>query len=124
MIPLMKENPARRTLEDTMIPARNYRKLIGFYRRFVGLKLETGHSNFTLLRDPKSRQALCIPNGRPVGRTSPGISVPDLEAALKDIRKLGGKVTKRWEFGSLRGANAKDPEGNEILVWQVEGGRS
>ncbi len=112
----MKKMP--RTLEDTMIPARNYRKMVGFYRRFLGLELKQGTPHFTLLKDAKSRQELCITNGRSVGRTSPGIRVTDLEAALKDLRKLGGKVSRRWDFGAMRGANAKDPEGNEILVWQ------
>ena len=120
----MKKRPARPVFLDTMLPAMDFRKLVSFYTRFVGLKTTERNRGFAMLTDPKSRQALCITNGRAVGRASPGIQVQDLDASLKRLRKLGGKILKRWDFGGMRGANCKDPEGNEMLVWQIMGGQS
>ena len=120
----MKNRLDRPILRDTMISARDFRKLTLFYTRFVGLKCTARNQRFAALMDPKSRQCLCITNGESVDRASPGIQVQDLDAALKRLARLGGKVRKRWDYGAMRGANCKDPEGNEIMVWQVTGGPS
>jgi len=48
------------------------------------------------------------------------IDVPDIEASLKNIEKLGGKTVKKKEAVADMGFTAyfKDPEGNIIGLWQ------
>jgi len=49
-----------------------------------------------------------------------GIDVPDIEATLRNIEKLGGKTVKKKEPVADMGFTAyfKDPEGNIVGLWQ------
>lgn len=105
-------------LQDTMIMARDYEKMIKFYNEFVGLDIIDKNEHWATLRDKETNQVLSITNGPSVRSVSPGIEVENIEHALQAIKLLGGSVHKRWELGSMKGANCYDPENNEIMVWQ------
>ena len=43
----------------------------------------------------------------------------DMQATLRMLEELGGHVIKQWGYASMEGANCKDSEGNEVLIWQT-----
>ncbi|MFC1522894.1 VOC family protein [Elusimicrobiota bacterium] len=108
----------KRNFSDTMIAAKDYKKLVDFYHKLVGLEIAEATDDYTMLVDKEKKQNLCISNGVSIKRTAPGIAVEDLEETLKDLENLGGKIEKRWELGPMKGANCMDPEGNWIMIWQ------
>ena len=105
-------------LKDTMIMAMDYPKMIKFYNEFLGLEIIEKTEQWTTLKDTETSQTLCITNGSSVRATAPGIEVPNLDKALKDLETLGGSVHKYWEFDTLKGANCYDPENNEMMIWE------
>ena len=108
----------KRNFSDTMIAAKDYKKLVSFYTDFVGLEVAESTKNYTMLVDQEKKQCLCITDGPSVTSTSPGIAVTDLAQSLIDLKVMGGTVLKTWEFASMKGANCQDPEGNELMIWQ------
>jgi predicted enzyme related to lactoylglutathione lyase len=120
IVNLERSEPRTRTYTDTMIAAKDYRKLAGFYRDLCGLGVVQETEHFFMLRDPETRQSLCITNGPSVSQTSPGLSVINLEQALNDVERLGGKVRNRWEYQPMKGANCQDSEGNEVMIWEIK----
>lgn len=105
--------------QDTMVSATDYATMVRFYTEFVGLEPTQVTDDFTMLTDPETGQSLCITDGASVARVSPGIAVDSIEPALERLVELGGSVTERWAFGPMVGANATDPEGNELMVWEL-----
>ncbi|MEK7689844.1 MAG: hypothetical protein AAB425_02360, partial [Bdellovibrionota bacterium] len=83
--------------KDTMMMARDFKALVRFYNEFVGMSIVESTEHWTMLRDEKTGQSLCITNGPSVRTTSPGIEVEDLEVALGELKRLGGSVHKTWE---------------------------
>jgi predicted enzyme related to lactoylglutathione lyase len=108
-----------RKFKDTMISASDFGGLVSFYENFWGVKA-VRNDDFAMLVDRETKQSLCITNGPSVTATSPGFAVDDIEKAVNDVTQLGGKVIRRWEFSTMKGANCYDPEGNEIMIWQGE----
>ena len=107
-----------RNFSDTMMSSGNYDAKIAFYERFVGLKLKLRTDSFAMLEDEATGQKLCLTNGRSVEKTGPSILVKSLDCAMKDLKALGGTVTAEWEFENMKGANAVDFEGHEILIYE------
>lgn len=112
-----------RSISDTIIAAQNYDATVEFYRSFVGLKVARKSDEFCLLEDPSTKQVLCVTNGPSVAKVGTSVQTGDLVEAVSALEKLGGKVVRTWEFGSMAGANAHDPEGNELLIWKHLGDR-
>lgn len=106
------------TYSDNMISAENFEETIGFYQDSFGLTLGSKNESFAVLVDPVSKQKLCITNGPSVSKMSPGISTSDLSETLKSFESRGGKITKRWEYKYMIGANCHDKEGNEVMIWE------
>jgi predicted enzyme related to lactoylglutathione lyase len=52
-----------------------------------------------------------------IGKQSFDCPVDNLESALEKIRNFGGEVIAHWEYPDTVGANCKDPEGNNLIVW-------
>jgi catechol 2,3-dioxygenase-like lactoylglutathione lyase family enzyme len=115
---MIREAAGSRRFQDTMISARNYDRLVGFYTRFMGLELLEQNGELALLRDASTGQTLCVTNGPAVEAPSPAVAVDDLERAVLELETLGGRVRKRWMIGMFEGANCEDPEGNGIMLWQ------
>lgn len=107
-------------MQDTMIAAKNFDALVGFYKSFGSFGVAETNPSFCTLRDAVSGGTICITNGESVKSTSPGFRATDLAASLTTLEKMGGKIVKRWEYGPMVGVNAEDPEGNEIMIWQVK----
>jgi hypothetical protein len=107
-----------RNFSDTMMSSENYDAKIAFYERFVGLKLKLRTDSFAMLEDQSTGQKLCLTNGRSVEKTGPSILVKNLDGAMRDLKALGGSVTATWEFENMKGANAVDFEGHEILIYE------
>lgn len=107
-------------MQDTMISAKNFDALVGFYKSFGSFGIAEATSYCCTLRDSLSGGSICITDGESVKSTALGFRASDLAESLKKLEKLGGKVVKRWEYESMVGANAADPEGNEIMVWQMK----
>jgi predicted enzyme related to lactoylglutathione lyase len=106
------------TYSDNMISAKDLNSLAAFYEKSFGLYREVSNASFVTLRDERSHQRICLVGGDAVSRMSAGILTVDRDAALKTLENNGAKITKRWEYEKMLGANLTDPEGNEILVWQ------
>lgn len=108
------------TYSDNMLAAKDFKRLVAFYSATFGLSAKSHSDCHSFLVDPVSQQKLCITDGESVGRMSPGIESTNLERTLADIEAAGGKTLQRWEFKSMFGANCSDPEGNELMVWQLK----
>ena len=109
-----------RSFTDTMMSVKNFEKQIEFYTNFLGLSIVHKVTGYALLKDNESGQVLCITDGESVASVSPGITTANLEDSLAELNKLGGSVVKRWEYSDMIGANCKDPEGNELMIWQLK----
>lgn len=103
-----------------MISAADADRMVAFYRDFAGLTVGDDTDSYVMLSDSDTGQSLCITKGSSVGSTSPGIAVDDIGAALKQIVELGGSIRDKWDYGPMVGANCSDPEGNEVMVWQIK----
>ena len=116
------------------IPAKDVKRASSFYEKAFGWQISQ-YPNFdywrlgTTAADQKGRPTSpgAINGGMgKKGKTAPDavtvtIDVPDIDAALAKISKLGGKTTsKKSPVGNMGfSAYFKDPEGNVIGLWQA-----
>jgi predicted enzyme related to lactoylglutathione lyase len=107
-------------LSDFMMSAKNFEELVGFYEKNCGLVVESKNGGFAMLVDPSTALLLCITNGTSIGRPGPGLLVKNLAVSLESLKGQGAKVIKTWEYERMIGANIEDPEGNEVLVYQMK----
>jgi predicted enzyme related to lactoylglutathione lyase len=114
------------------IPADNVERAKTFYVKAFGWEINQypGMQYHMVGTTPSNQQGMPTEpgaiNGGMTKRQDPNkniiitIDVPDIEASLKNIEKLGGKTVKKKEAVADMGFTAyfKDPEGNVIGLWQ------
>ncbi len=115
------------------LPADNVERAKGFYQKAFGwdISQQPGmeyHMVGTAEIDQKTRmptQPGAINGGmtkrnNEVKNTVITIDVPDIEATLKNVEKLGGKMVRKKEPVADMGFTAyfKDTEGNIVGLWQ------
>ena len=115
------------------LPADNEERAKSFYQKVFGWDISKYpgmeyHVVGTTEVDPKTRmptQPGAINGGltkrnNEVKNTVITVDVPDIEAALKNIEKLGGKMVRKKEPVADIGFTAyfKDTEGNIVGLWQ------
>lgn len=88
---------------DTVIDSDDLQKSA----RSKDLRMDQG---LRLIANPESRGA------------SPGFETADLDEALSALEKGGGVVMYLWTRPRMKGANVRDREGREIVVWQSVSG--
>ena len=106
-------------LTDAMIGSPDLKATTAFYKSFLKMKLaDKGDGSFVILSDPETDQRVCIMSMPKLKNAALGVDTPDLERSLAALQKLGGKVTHRWSYPKMIGANCKDPDGHELILWQ------
>jgi catechol 2,3-dioxygenase-like lactoylglutathione lyase family enzyme len=111
---------SERSFGDTMMSTKNYDAMISFYERFLGLKLKLKSESYAQLEDTHTGQKLCLTKGPSVEQTALSIETASLDTVLRDLKALGGSVKRDWEYERMRGVNATDPEGNELLLFEMK----
>jgi len=99
--------------------------LLPFYRDVLGLKVGIQVPGFVVLGEPRSPAlALCTHSevrGRNIGpaRHMVGLSTDDVTADWKRLKAAGVEfVEDPTDYGQLRIATLKDPEGNLVQLLQ------
>lgn len=111
---------AKISLWDTMIGSPDIAATAKFYKAFLKLKVvEKGDGSYVVLHDPETRQRVCVVSMPQLKNAALGVAAPNLDRALATLEKLGGKVGRRWSFPGMKGANCKDADGHEMIVWQT-----
>jgi predicted enzyme related to lactoylglutathione lyase len=114
------------------LPADNVERAKTFYMKAFGWEINQypGMQYHMVGTTPSNQQGMPTEPGAinggmtkrqdPVKNTVITIDVPDIEASLKNIEKLGGKTVKKKEAVADMGFTAyfKDPEGNIVGLWQ------
>ena len=111
----------RARFADTMIGSTDIKKTAQFYKSVLKMKLaDKGDGSFVILHDPQTAQRLCIVS-TPKASTNAGIGIetPNLDQTLASLKKNGCKVMGRWEYPKMIGANCKDIDGHEMVLWQL-----
>lgn len=129
---------ARKTMDSIVhfeIPADNVERAQTFYGKAFGWVVNPiPGMNYTILRttasdkDGMPTKPGAINGGltkrqAPVAQVVITVAVPDIDAALKNIQKLGGSVVDKKRAVGDMGFSAyfKDTEGNVIGLWQNPG---
>ena len=110
----------RAKFADTMIGSTDIKKTAHFYKSVLKMRLaDKGDGSFVILHDPLTAQRLCIVS-TPKASTNVGIGIetPNLDQTLESLKKSGCKVMGRWEYPKMIGANCKDIDGREMVLWQ------
>ena len=79
-----------------------------------GKLVEKGDGSFVILEDPDTRQRLCIVSMPKLKNAALGTDSPGLERSLS--AKLGGKVSYRWSYPKMIGANCRDADSHELIL--------
>jgi hypothetical protein len=112
---------ARAKFADTMIGSPDIKKTAAFYKATLKLKLaDKGDGSFLILKDPETGQRLCIVTTPKASKNAGiGVETKNLAQTLASLEKRGCKVTARWEYPKMIGANCTDIDGHEMLLWQT-----
>jgi len=114
------------------LPADNVERAKTFYMKAFGWEINQypGMQYHMVGTTPSNQQGMPTEPGAinggmtkrqdPVKNTVITLDVPDIEAALQNIEKLGGKTVKKKEAVADMGFTAyfKDTEGNIVALWQ------
>lgn len=105
---------------DTMIGSRDLVKTAEFYKNFLGMEVSNAGDgkSFVILRDPKTNQTLCIVADPSIQNALPSIESEDIDATVKELSLLGGKVLSQETYAKMKVANVEDSEGRKMCVWQ------
>lgn len=105
-------------MEEMMISTRDFKAMKSYYQSVFGLLPICEQDCHAILVDKTSALALCLTVGESLSSPGPSFQTKDLAGLLDRVQSAGGSVTKTWEFTRMVGANVKDIEGNEALIWQ------
>ncbi len=119
-VPLKLAEVQCATLADTMIPSKNYKKLASFYNSLSDLPVEMESQGFINLRDTRTGNVLCIVDSAACSQSAPSFGVANLPSALERAKKFGAQVIREWDYEAMSGANLRDPDNNEFLMWQMK----
>jgi hypothetical protein len=71
-----------------------------------------------ILADPATGQRICVASMPDLKNAAIGLESNDLERTLSKLEARGGVVSSRWSFPRMIGANARDGDGHELVIWQ------
>lgn len=106
-------------LVDSMIAATDFERLKIFYRDALGLTTVTDTASFATYATSLSGQALCITNGPSLKKAGLSFVTRTLGDAARRFQEAGGTIESSWEFGLMKGVNGRDPEGNEVMLFEL-----
>jgi hypothetical protein len=101
-----------------MIAAAQFSGLTAFYQNLLEVRA-LPQKGFVMLDDSDTGQMLCVTDGPSLNKSGVGLEVDDLSLAMQRLTQLGGTIESTFEYPSMRGAKARDPESNEILMFQI-----
>src|SRR5260370_33103164 len=108
------------TYSDTMIGSADIKRTAAYYRKVLKMKVvDKGNKSYLTLADVASNQRLCIIAEPKMKNASLSFQTDNIEKALLALKKHGGKVSKRYSYPSMVGANCTDADGHAIIIWQL-----
>ena len=112
-------------LRGATIWSENLNNLLPFYRDVLGVKVGLETEGFVILGDPKSPTLALGTHSEVRGRNLDparhmvGLSTDDVEADWQRLKAAGVEfVEDPKDYGTLRIATLKDPEGNLLQLLQ------
>ncbi len=100
------------------VPTRDYANAVAWYRDVLGLsesefsegEVETPNITLSFWKPEEQGEAF-VPNENGIA-----LRVPDVEAAVEEIRAAGGVVMGIEDSGVCRMGFVKDPDGNVLIL--------